>query len=88
MNYRIVWVQAQLKRIANVWDTLDPKERHTVSQALDKIDYQLQDQPLNVGESRSIATDRILVEPPFAIWYRVHERLRVVQIYFVHIYDL
>lgn len=48
--------------------------------ALDIMDKQLIDDPMLIGESRSIETLRIHFIPPIGIVFRVNPRLQLVEI--------
>ena len=86
MKFRIVWTDGLIRRIAASMDHMNPAQQRELTEALNAIDQQLQNNPLIAGESRDSRTVRFLVQPPLAIWFRVSERLKIAQIFAAHVY--
>ena len=75
MSFTVIWRPDSLNQLAELWaESLD---RDGLTAASHRIDVALQSDPLGVGESR-MENDRILFEPPLAVWYRVDEPSRMV----------
>jgi plasmid stabilization system protein ParE len=75
MNYTVIWRQQALDKLADLWNNAaDP---NAVAAASDRIDFLLERDPLNQGESRS-GNVRILFERSLAVLYGVDVRNRRV----------
>ncbi len=70
MKFTLSWKLSAELHLAEIWTNSD--DRAAVTDAANHIDFLLQTDPQSRGESRSGAR-RILVVPPLAIAYEVHE---------------
>lgn len=87
MSYRIVWQDEQIRKIGDQWAMMSPQRQRELSYALDDIDHQLKNLPHTTGESRFNMEERILVQRPLVIWFRINDRLKVSQIFSAHLID-
>ena len=86
MKFHIVGTDGLIKRLASAMDFMNPTEKRELTDSLNAIDRQLQNNPLQAGESRDSPTVRFLFQPPLSIWFRVNERLKIAQIFAAHVY--
>ena len=77
MNYTVVWVHYALDQLAEVWNTA--ADRNAVAAASHRIDTRLTADPRNEGESRCEG-ERILIDPPLQVLFRVSEPERLVEV--------
>ena len=77
MNYAIEWVDEAEEHLAAAWVAC--ADRAAVAEAARRAEQKLAHNPQELGESRS-ECDRILFEPPLAIFYRVDEPNRKVTV--------
>jgi plasmid stabilization system protein ParE len=75
MTFNVVWSTNAERRLLRLWS--DVAARHLIVAALGKIDTQLVDNPLSVGESRG-GNRRILLNAPLGVIYSVNERMNSV----------
>ncbi len=85
MKYTVVWIPEAEAEITRLW--IDGRGRSLVAAAVDAMDRQLRDDPLEVGESRD-GNRRLLIYWPLAISYVVKDADRVVQVNKVWRYDV
>jgi len=80
MNYTVVWMPRAQAQLAAVWNSAsDPS---AVTQVTYRIDRQLAEQPLDVGESRD-GNNRLAFDPPLQVLFRVFaadKRVEVVSV--------
>ena len=77
MNYRVVWEDAALGQLDEIWKASPDKEG--IQNTATRINTELTFNPLEAGESRS-RDYRVLFKYPIVVWFRVLERLREVQV--------
>ncbi len=77
MTWTVVWRPSTTNDLTTTW--LTAPDRTAITQAAHRIDSQLRNDPLNVGESRS-GNERVLFEPPLAVNYEVSEDDRLVTV--------
>jgi plasmid stabilization system protein ParE len=70
MRFTVFWKPSAEASLASIWTAAD--DRGAVRSAADSIDVLLRTNPESRGESRSGST-RILVVPPLAVTFEVHE---------------
>jgi len=80
VNYRIEWETEVLRQFTKAFDLLSKPLQVKIMDALDETDRMLMVTPLEVGESRATASQRIMVHPPVILVYRVNLRLQIVTI--------
>jgi hypothetical protein len=68
--FQVEWLQSALDALADGWVRAAPAERPRITGAADQIDWRLQHDPQNEGESRS-AGRRVLLVPPLTVVYRI-----------------
>lgn len=73
MTWRVVWIPKAEEDLAAIW--LASRFRSRINDATKEIDRQLEDSPLDAGESR-IGIVRILFCPPLACHFVVDESSR------------
>ena len=75
MNYAVIWTKKAIDQLAQAW--MDATDRTAVQRASSRIDALLGTQPRAHGESRR-GNDRLLFEPPLAVYYRIDDSDRKV----------
>ncbi len=80
MKYTVVYLPSAEQQLADLW--LKAANPAAVTQASDKIDQLLKNDPLSVGESR-VTNLRIVFEDPIAAIYDVREADSVVKVWAV-----
>ena len=70
MKWTVVWQRDARNLLAELWN--NGPDRTDIRNAADRIDWILQRAPLDHGESRD-ENDRIMIEPPLAVYYTVSE---------------
>ncbi|MFT3878119.1 MAG: hypothetical protein QM703_00485 [Gemmatales bacterium] len=78
--YKVLWEEDALEELSKLWLKLKPIE---INAAIKVIERQLSQGAEQAGESRSRASERILIVEPlclyFSIEYRDRERTAVIQ---------
>ncbi|HEY2411665.1 MAG TPA: hypothetical protein VGI40_05460 [Pirellulaceae bacterium] len=77
MSYRVLWEDAALDQLDEIWKASFDKEG--IQNTATRINTELSFKLLEAGESRSRGY-RILFKYPLIVWFRVLERLREVQV--------
>jgi mRNA-degrading endonuclease RelE of RelBE toxin-antitoxin system len=75
MNYAVIWTKKAADQLAQAW--IDATDRTAVQRASNRIDTMLAMDPRAHGESRR-GNDRLLHEPPLAVYYRIDDSDRKV----------
>ena len=75
MNYAVIWTKRAIDQLAQAW--IDTSDRPAVQRASNRIDAMLAMQPWAHGESR-LGNDRLLFEPPLAVYFRIDDADRKV----------
>ena len=68
MNWLVAWRRAARNDLAAMW--VDADLRAEITEAANRIDFLLANNPLGVGESRD-GDRRILIEEPLAVLFKV-----------------
>lgn len=69
--FRVEWIQTAIDELAVLWMLADSATRLSINQASDLIDPTLEDDPLDVGESRLGDHDRLMFVPPLVVHFEV-----------------
>jgi hypothetical protein len=77
--YIVEWSQVALSRLTELLTTLSPADWTKVSGAVEMLDTRLQNDPLQVGESRD-KTERIAFVGPLIVSFDVHHADRHVTV--------
>ena len=77
MSYRVVWDDAALAQLDEIWNESFDKEG--IQNTATRTDTELTFNPLEAGESRSRGY-RVMFKFPLVVWFHVVERLREVQV--------
>ena len=77
MTFTVLWKPSAETRLASIWT--DSSDRGAVTSAANQIDALLHSDPASRGESRS-GTTRILIVPPLAVTFEVHDLDRTVYV--------
>jgi hypothetical protein len=75
MNYPVIWTKKAIDQLAQAW--IDASDRTAGRRASNRIDSMLAMQPHAHGESRT-GNDRLMYEPPLAVYYRIDDSDRKV----------
>jgi len=75
VNFSVTWIPLAEARLTELW--LKSRVSSQITEATDKLDAQLSQRPLDIGESRH-ANTRIAFERPLAILYDVDPRKKRV----------
>jgi len=67
VKFRIVWTDGLIKKLATGMDHMNTAQQRELTDALNAVDQQLQNNPLHAGESRDSPTVRFLAQPPLAV---------------------
>ena len=78
MKYTVLWSPEAESLLIDIW--IGASDRKLITDAANRIDRQLSFVPLDVGESRTEAA-RLLMEPPLAVFYEVHDDESLVVIH-------
>lgn len=78
MKYSVLWTAYAETNLVRLW--VDSTNRNALSESVAKIDRELGNGPLSIGESRDPG-ERILFELPLAVKYRVAESDRKVLVF-------
>jgi plasmid stabilization system protein ParE len=84
MKYTVVWKPEAERKLATVW--ADATDRRSVSEAANEIDEQLRSNPESMSESRG-GQDRLMLEPPLGVLYRISTQDRTVFVLTVWRFD-
>jgi hypothetical protein len=79
MSYTVRWKKSALEILATLWMNADSDLRRQITAATNRIDQLLQQDPINVGESREGA-DRVEYVPPLGMRFEVNEANHVVTV--------
>lgn len=77
MRYTVLWVPGAERELAELW--LDQATRGEITEAANRIDRLLENDPQQQGESRPTGR-RILFETPLAVTFRVLPEDRIVRV--------
>ncbi len=77
MKFTVVWIPTAKNELATLW--INAKNRNRIRLAADKIDSLLKWDPDSLGESRREGV-RILLVPPLAVEFEVHEEDCIVNV--------
>lgn len=78
MNYTVVWIPEAEQELLNLW--LEEENRQAVTEAVDFLDAELANDPLNIGESRPTEFLRIAHALPIGIKYEVKTDDQLVRV--------
>jgi hypothetical protein len=84
--YTVEWSQVALSRLTDLLTTLSPEDWTRVSDAVEMLDPRLQNDPLQVGESRD-RTERVAFVGPLIVSFDVHHADRHVTVLTVSWYQ-
>ena len=77
MSYRVIWEDAALPQLDDIWKASLDKEG--IQNTATRTNTELTFKPLEAGESRS-RDYRVLFKYPLVVWFRVVKRLGEVQV--------
>jgi hypothetical protein len=80
MTWTVIWTEEAQSQLADIWLRVLNREEITIISR--KIDLELREHPLEVGEERDLP-ERILLIKPLAVLYDVIEADRLVTVYAV-----
>jgi hypothetical protein len=86
LKYLLQWDDDALREFTQEWEQVDQEYQRRVMDFLDEMDFLLTTKPLEIGESRSNQTDRVLLHQCLAIVYHVELRLQTVTILEAHLF--
>lgn len=82
--YRVIWLQAALDELTDIWLQADSASRQAIREASNHIDHVLVSAPGQTGESRTEG-ERIHFEPPLGITFDINTAEHRVRI--LHVWD-
>jgi hypothetical protein len=77
VTYRVDWEILALAELDEIWNSAI--DREGVENTATRINIELTFQPLEAGESRH-DDYRVLIKFPLVVWYRVVQRIGMVQV--------
>ncbi len=77
MKYTVTWRPKAETTLTQMW--LGGRDRQSIQEAAERIEQQLANWPLEVGESR-VGNHRILIDDPLAVVYSVWPQDQVVKV--------
>jgi plasmid stabilization system protein ParE len=77
MRYTVIWSPEALSKLADLWNK--STDREGISRSADAIERKLRDEPEQQGED--YYGDRLLVEYPLAVGFRVLVEDRIADIF-------
>jgi hypothetical protein len=83
--FQIVWLQAALDELADIWTRADSAARKAITAAAHTVDQSLETAPRDQGESRE-GEDRVFFVHPLGIQFDIDDvraRVRVL-----HVWDI
>jgi hypothetical protein len=86
LKYLLQWDDDALREFTQEWEQVDREYQRQVMDFLDEMDFLLTTKPLEIGESRSSQTDRVLLYQRVVIAYHVDLRLHTVTILEAHLF--
>jgi len=84
MNYKVIWKKVAEKQLAEIW--VRSHDRSRIVAVADRIVSSLGSNPEDLGESRT-GGDRVIIESPLAVTYRIDERSKTVLILKIHAFE-
>jgi len=75
MSFSVQWQESAENELAQIW--IDAEDRSLITATADQIDKLLVNDPESLGESRG-GSNRILIERPLAVLYRVEKDQRIL----------
>jgi hypothetical protein len=81
MKYTVVWNPGAERALTTIWN--DATDQQLIADAANRLDADLRQDPLDVGESRPNLDARIAFQLPFGIRFRVMEADRRVIVFSV-----
>lgn len=82
--FTVHWLPNALNKLAEVW--LKASDKDAVTQAVHRLDMRLQHDPRGQSESRD-GLDRILLEPPLGVFFRIDATGQAVYVQTVWSFD-
>jgi plasmid stabilization system protein ParE len=69
MNYDVLWLPAAQQEYSDMW--WEQRGQAALVEALKTLSQRLAENPYDTGESRQTIRDRVAIEPPLRIYFRV-----------------
>ena len=80
MSYRLIWVERAYDDLADIWVAVDVFTRRRIEAAITYLNAELQRDPWQVGESRSIVSRRMSFVGPIGVVFRIEDTTRTVRV--------
>lgn len=80
MAYSVVWRQAVLDALADLYVTLTPDDQERVADGVAALNTRLASDPLDTGEGRDRDSDRIAFLPLLIVGFQVDPAARTVRV--------
>lgn len=80
MSYRLIWAERAYDDLADIWVVVDVFTRDRIEAAITHLNAELQNDPWQVGESRSIASRRMSFVGPIGAVFRINDTTRTVRV--------
>lgn len=80
--YQVLWEEVALGELLQLWLKLKPAE---INAAVKEIERELSNRAEQAGESRTRASERILIVDPLCVYFTIeyHDRLRTAVVHHV-----
>ena len=82
MTYQVIWEDSALAELHGIWQVSIDKDG--IQQVAKRIDIELTHNPRQARESRH-EDFRVLFKYPLVVWFRVLERMQMVQVLHVRL---
>jgi hypothetical protein len=79
MMFQVVWVEASLDELAEIWTRADSTVRHAITVAADAVDRELSTNPYSKGESRE-DQERIFFVHPLGIEFSIDAQHSIIRV--------
>lgn len=87
MSYAVVWNPQPTTVIDEAWLAGSERRRQRLESSVKMFHSLVDEGPLQVGESRRSMVERIVVLDSLVIRFRVLDRIRIVRVFAVTIFD-
>jgi len=80
MRYRLIWTERAYDDLADMWVAAEVFTRGRIEAAVNHLNLELQNDPWQVGESRSRDDRRMAFLGPIGVVFRIDDKARSVRV--------